>query len=163
MVNAEQTELLSSGEDSTSVSEQMFDEVEPHPEMPTLVVLGLDNIPHSLTQMQEELELVFDEKETLSTLLGLIQKEDTAEEDLEYWCMKMLGEHTELMVEEEVEIFIRFLLDLGLAIYTNAKMHGLYRDGRLDYLFDSIRHNSILIRRRASFYNALKREFSKIT
>jgi 8-oxo-dGTP pyrophosphatase MutT (NUDIX family) len=131
--------------------------------LPMLVLLSISNYNNAVREVENETGLLLNEVDLVSKILDLIHKEETAIEELQYYCLELVHDHNHGALFREFEMFLEFLLRLGEDIYRNAKIHGLYRRGRLAYKFDRFLFGSVVIRRKDSYYETLRNEFSRIT
>lgn len=102
-----------------------------------------------------------DEKEILRKLFELIEYEQYAalrvEEHCDFLRYRQFHNFTVPECQEKTDVMELFTT-LGRILVSDLKQYGLYKNGRLDYLFDSFKMGHILIRQRKSYYDILRKE-----
>lgn len=116
--------------------------------MPERVVLALPGFRAIVSKAEEFSGVYFDEGELLSNIFQLIDEEDKAIEQLEWFCFDMVDSRAQYATYPEMDVLLHLFLELGSLICQSAKMYGLYRNGRLGYLLEKYKNNAIVIRQK---------------
>lgn len=133
---------------------------------PTLILLKATNIRVLCAETEESIGFTLDEKEIFRKLFELVEYEQYASLRIEEYCdfLKYRQSNGFLSPEySEKKEVMNLLTNLGRILVADLKQYGMYKNGRLDYLFDTFKMGHILVRHRKSYYDILKKENARLS
>ena len=122
--------------------------------LPNKIRLIVPSFRKILLQAEAEHGFEYDENELLRVLIDLVAVEATAKEQVEYYALQLALDQTTHLLNN-IDSTLTLLLRLGEELQYSFQNLGLYRDGKLDYLFHRLNYGAIILQERSGFYKEL--------
>lgn len=135
----------------------------PAPKLPGLFLLELEGLSHSLKLYEDTVGtgIELDTGDLLLQLVDCMQSEETALDEVDYYCLTLVSEHCNGDLYYEFEKMLEFILYLGKAMYAALQKHRAYRAGVLPYTYRSRHGQALCLQREDLFYDQLSRELGQ--
>ncbi len=125
--------------------------------LPNKIRLVIPSFRKILLHAEAEEGIVYDEDELLHILIDLVSVDAKAREKLEYYVLQLALDQP-LHILDNINSTLSLIMRLGELLQDSFRNHGLYQNGKLDYLFHTMHYGAIIIQDRASFYKELSIE-----
>lgn len=104
--------------------------------LPMLVNMKAEGLMQDIAKVEQSTGLSLDVDDIVQEIVSCLYDEATAKAELEMYGLDLINKHCNTCNEEDTEAIVNLFISLGLLILSELLRFGLYRNKKLQFMFN---------------------------